>query len=309
MSEISSTTLWIIAGEKTSFGSQSVSFKPIADGEFHTYYIKIDGLTDYTGSVTGIRFDLDGNEGDIFELKDIKAVKGNTNNSPQLGLNRIFNTYSDKLVQTLQVTARSNTSDIAEIGMVTNISADTVEKLILKDANGMHTSLDGVDWSSAEYIAFDIKNVGIFGYILLPDETSGSLKVTLEGGKYVIVQSRAPEGNTLLVPDSTTLNTGDFYMGQRIYTDENHDFTAFLNEAYCERNPLPTENIIIDYESSDKGAYIGYNALRGTYEFTLKSSGFGTAYYYEQNKHYGVKFTVKGDGYDRTIYIQSPFKL
>ena len=300
-----SATAWIIAGEKTTFGSQSVGFRPVADGEFHTYYIRVDGVTDYTGNVKGLRFDLDGLVGDTFEIKDIKAVKANTDGAPLLGLNRIFNTYSDKLVQTLQITAKADTTNIEKIGMVTRIAKDTVDKLIVKDAGGNHTSLDDVDWETAEYIGFDIKNVGIFGYILLPGETSGMLEVKLDGDNYVITQSRAPEGNEILKPTSTTLNTKDFYMGQRIYTDESHSFDAFLLEAYCERNPLPAENITVDYESSTKGAYIGYNALRGTYEFTLASSGFVTAYYYEQNKHCGVRFTVKGDGYDRTIYIQS----
>lgn len=304
-SSIVSATAWIIAGEKTSFGSQSTGFKPIADGKFHTYYIRIDGLTDYTGNVKGLRFDLDGLEGDTFEIKDIKAVKGNLGGAPQLALNRIFNTYSDKLVQTLQVTAKADTTDIEKIGMVTRIPTSTVAKLIIKDANGIHETIDKVDWNTAEYIAFDINNVGIFGYILLPDETSGKLEVYIEGENYVILQSRAPEGNSLQKPNNVTVNTGDFYMGQRIYTDESHDFVAFLHEAYCERNPLPAENIIVDTENSTKGEYVGYNVLRGSYEFTLQSSGFNTAYYYEQNKHYGVRFTIKGDGYDRVIYIQS----
>ena len=302
---IVSATAWVIAGEKTSFGSQSVGFKPVADGEFHTYYVRIDGVTDYTGNVKGLRFDLDGLEGDTFEIKDIKAVKGNTGGAPQLALNRILNTYSDKLVQTIQVTAKADTTNIERIGIVTKISADTVAKLIVKDGKGTHESIDKVDWSTAEYIAFDIKDAGVFGYILLPDETSGKLEVTLDDGNYVILQSRAPEGNALQKPNDVTVNKGDFYMGQRIYTDESHDFTAFLHEAYCERNPLPAENITVDTDNSTKGVYVGYNALRGSYEFSLQSSGFNTAYYYEQNKHYGVRFTVKGDGYDRVIYVQS----
>ncbi len=302
---IVSATAWIKAGSEVNFGKQNSTVKLAADGEYHTYYFRLSGVPDYTGNVTALRFDLDGLVGDTFEIKDIKAVKGNTDGAPMLGLNRIFNTYSNKLVQTLQVTAKADTSGIEEIGMITKIPASDVDKLIVKDASGTKTTLDGVDWSTAEYVAFDIKNVGIFGYILLADETSGKLTVSLQGGNYVITQSRAPEGNALMKPDSTTLNTKDFYMGQRIYTDESHDFSAFLNEAYCERNPLPAENIIVDYVNSTNGAYVGYNALRGTYEFTLESSGFGTAYYYEQNKHHGVRLRIQGDGYNRTLYIQS----
>ena len=298
--------VYVIAGSKTTFSSsQYAGFKPVTDGEYHTYYIRIDNVSDYTDNVKGLRFDLDGSVGDVFEIKEIKAIKANTAGAPELGLNRIFNVFSDKLVQTLQVTATSDTDNIEKIGMITNIAADTVEKLIVKDHSGTHTTLDGVDWNTAEYIGFDIKNVGVFGYILLPDETSGKLEVTLSDGKYVITQSRAPQNGTLLVPTNETLNTGDFYMGQRIYTDESHDFDAFLLEAYCERNPLPTENITVDVENSTQGAYLGYNVLRGTYEFTVEASGFNTAYFDEQNKHFSVRFTIKSDGHDRTIYMES----
>jgi len=306
ISSLVGATAWIIAGSKTSFNdSQKAGFKPVADGEYHTYYIRIDNVTDYTGSVSGIRFDLDGAVGDVFEIKEIKAIKANTAGAPELGLNRIFNTFSDKLVHNIQVTAKTDTENIDKIGMITKVPAETVEKLIVKDAEGTHTSLDGVDWNTAEYIGFDIKGVGIFGYILVADKTSGKLEVALEGGNYVITQSRTPENGTLLVPTNETLNTLDFYMGQRIYTDENHDFDAFLKEAYCERNPLTADNFVIDAKNSTQGTFVGYNALRGTYEFTLKSSGFNTAYNKEQNTHYGIRFTVNGDSYNRNIYLES----
>ena len=303
---IVSSSVWLAAGAQTNFNSsQTVGFRPMADGEFHTYYVRIDQVKDYTGKVTGLRFDLDGSVGDVFEIKEIKAVKAKQSDAPELALNRVFNTFSDKIVQTLQITAKDDTVDIDEIGMITEINANTVAKLIVKDAKGTHTTLDTVDWNSSEYVGFDIKDVGVFGYILLPDATSGNLQVTLENGQYKIKQYRAPKDGTLLVPNQETLHTGDFYMGQRIYTDESHDFTAFLNEAYCERNPLSAENFIIDEKASTAGKYVGYNALRGTYEFTLEDSGFNTAYYKEQNKHHNVKFTVKGDGYDRTIYMET----
>ena len=261
-SSLISSSIYVIAGSSTSFNeSQKAGFKIQTDGEWHTYYIQIDNVNDYTGNVSGLRIEMDGLVGDYYEIKDIKAIKGNTNGAPELSLNRIFNAFSDKMIHNVQVTATKDTTDIEEIGVVTNIAADTVDKLIVKDAAGHHETLDGVDWDTAEYIGFDIKNVGIFGYILVADETSGKLTVTVEDGSYVIKQSRAPEGNTLLRPDDTTVNTGDFYMGQRIYTDENHDFDAFLKEAYIERNPLPAENFTVDYANSTKGSAVHTNLL------------------------------------------------
>ncbi len=308
---LSSTTVFIIAGSSAIFSDkQQTSFNPIADGEFHTYYISLDSLNDYTGQVKGVRLDLDGNVGDVFTVKDVKLVNADINNAPMLGLNRIFNTYSDKLVQNIQITATEDTDNIEEIGMVTKIAAETVDKLIVKDAAGTHTALEGVDWATAEYVGFDIKNVGIFGYILLADETSGSMTVELDGENYVITQFRQPKDGTLLVPTEAVLNTLDFYMGQRIYTDESHDFETFLKEAYCERNPLPAESFTVNTEGLDKAVakktyYVGYNALRGTYEFNLFDTGFNTAYHLEWNRQPAINFTVKGDGYDRTIYMES----
>ena len=298
-------TLFIVAGSHSTFNNaQSTSMKMIADGEFHTYYLRLDNLPEYTGKVTKLRFDLDGNVGDCFEIKDVKAVSGSCD-APQLAMRRTFNTYSDKNLQVIQVSAISNTNGIDSIGMITDIPVDRIEKLIVKDKNGMHTDISDVDWQSAEYVGFDIKNVGIFGYILLSHATSGDLSVELTNGSYRIIQSRTPDGNSLSIPNASTLNANDFYMGHRIYTDTQHDFSAFVNEAECERNPLPAENIIVNGSTNDKGAYIGYNVLRGAYEFTLEDSGFNSAYFSESNKHFGISFTVKGDDKNRTIYMMA----
>ncbi len=303
-----SARCYIPTGKQASPNEKQVAdFSIPADGEYHTIYIPIFRFDDYTGRAKMLRLDLDGKVGDKFIIKELKAVKAAGGNAPSLSLNRLFHTYSDKLQHVIQLTAQSNTADIEKIGMYTKIAANTVEKLIVKDAVGTHDTLEGVDWDTAEYVGFDIKNAGIFGYILLPDETSGKLTVTLEDGSYVIEQSRAPEGNALYVPtkENNILNTKDFYMGQRIYTDETHSFDAFLEEAYCERNPLSEKLIQVNAGSSTDGKYLGYNALRGAYEFTMAHSNFSTAYYNEQNKHYNVYFTVKGDDHDRKIYIMS----
>lgn len=297
--------LFIAAGSKTGFNSsQSTSFKMVGDGEYHTYFIRIDRLPDYTGNVTKIRLDLDGVLNDTFTIKEIKAVNASDNNAPELFMRRTFNTYTDRNLQVIQVSAKVDTTGIDSIGMITSINAATVEKIIVKSEGKLYTALDDVDWTTAEYIGFDIKDVGIFGYIMLNDTTSGNIQVTLEDGYYRITQSRTPNNNTILKPSESSVNANDFYMGQRIYTDESHDFEKFVNEAECERNPIPAENITIK-TPSDSGAYVGYNALRGAYEFTLDDSGFNTAYFNEANKHYTVTFSIKGDDKDRIIYMMA----
>ena len=274
-----------------------------SDGEWHTYTISTELWKDmgYTGEITGLRFDFDGKEGSTVQIKDIK-VQNITYDKIPMALDRTMHTYSDKLHQEIHVVAYEDTTNIAAIGVTTEISESTVAKLIVKDKNGTHTSLNGVDWASAEYIAFDIKNAGIFGYILPFDGKSGGMKVTLSGGVYTITQEVTPNNGTILAPIYDTTN--DFRMGQRIYTDTNHTFDAFLKEAEIERNPLTSENIVIDTNETPRSKFKGYDPIRGAYYFTLSgAANFNVPYYDSPNKHYEVSFGIKGDGLDRNIYV------
>ena len=257
------------------------------DGEFHTYYFKLDNSAAYSGEIYEFRFDFSGIIGDSFEYKNVRAVKGDTDGAPDLRLCRYLHFYSDKSQQVIQVTARTNTTGISEIGVITNIDASRVKAVIVKDKNGVHDSIANVDWDSAEYVAFDIEDAGIFGYILLPDgdlalmgttrandTSSGKIVVTEKDGKYVIVQSRAPKDGKLTVPTGTNNaeidnyvenfdNCADFYMGHRLYTDDTHDFAEFIKAAETERHPLKAENIIVDTANSTGAEYLGYDAIRG----------------------------------------------
>ncbi|MBQ8409520.1 MAG: hypothetical protein IJY39_11735 [Clostridia bacterium] len=300
-------TVYIVAGaQKYHNNKQSTVVEIINDGEWHTVNIPLSeaNFPDYTGDVTSIRLDLGGVVGTDFYLKDVKIQKVSHDAVP-LTLDRTFHTFPDKLHQELHIVAYEDTSDIEAIGMTTSIKADTVDKLIVKDKNGLHQSLDSVDWASAEYVGFDIKNVGIFGYILPYDNESGAIEVTLEGGNYLITQTDCPEGGVIKAPIQNTFN--DFRMGHRLYTDSSHNFEKFLNEAYCERNPLDEDNIVIDASKMKRGAkFKEYDALRGVYHFTIKgASGFSDPYYNNQNLHYNASFSITGDDHDRMIYIMT----
>ncbi|MBQ8409519.1 MAG: hypothetical protein IJY39_11730 [Clostridia bacterium] len=311
--------IYLKAGSKTGFTeSQAKYFNFYNDGEYHTYTIPISEVDDYTGQVTGLRFDLSGEKGSSFDISDFKVIKGDDGGTPaNLSLNRSFFVYSDKMHHYLQVaTGDVATTDIDSIGLETKISADTVAKLIVKDKNGTHTTLDGVDFASVEYVGFDIKDAGIFGYILPADNSGGTLTVTLADGVYTVIQSRAPENGTIepsgiyddekkRIIASVPLNGNDFFMGQRIYTDSNHGFDTFLLEAELERHPLTAENFIVDTQNSTDASFAGYDALRGIYTFKVAGDGFNGPYYRYPNKHYNIKFTVKGDNNDRSLYIMA----
>lgn len=322
---------FVVAGGEEHFSYlHNVGFELISDGEYHTYTVCLRDISTYTGTVTGLRFDLEGAESDkYFEISKVTLLNAIDTGIPTLSAARIFHTYSDKLHHVLQVAAHKKTENIAAIGMRTEIAADTVDKLIVKDNKGLHDTLDTIDWSSSEYVGFDIKETGIFGYILPNDDTSGKMTVALEDGKYIIIQSRTPENFTILTGEGSprtaptpfgseasingkegdaerTISLGnqnDFFMGQRIYTDEFHSFDEFIKEAEIEREPLTENNIIVDKENSDEGRFEGYDALRGCYKFHIKGSDFNKAYYKTPNDHPTLNITLKGDCHSRNIYI------
>ncbi len=300
-------SVYVIAGSHQGFSEdQVVPFSIIPDGEYHTYIIPLFTVSDYNNRLTGMRFDVD-RSGIGYQISDMKLLNADVEGMPTgLSLNRSFMTYSDKMYQTLQFTATEEVSGIKGVGMRTELSADTVAKLIVKDKNGHHETLDGVDWTSVEYVGFDIKGTGIFGYILPYDRKGGQIEVVLNDGKYIITQTRVPKGGTIRPSDKGTNNGNDFIMGQRIYTDSSHSFDDFLHEAYCERNPLNSSNIKIGMQSSSEVTFDGYDSLRGAYKFTFQSSSGTTYYYYNApNEHQRVSFSVSGDEYDRQIYILS----
>ena len=307
-------TLYIIAGGKNEFGSQYTSFDIIPDGEYHTYTIKLSSLSDYTDSLTGFRLDFDKTElKEKISISEISFIEGEQKGINNIYLANIFHTYSDKLHYEMQLAVSEQVNDIAEIGVKTEILADTVYKLTVSDALGVHDSLESVDWSTATYVGFDIKDAGIFGLILPVHETTGTIKVTLEDEKYVVIYSRTPENNTILPGDGNPQNlkgasgnTNDFYMGYRIYTDESHDFEGLATQAYIERNPLSAKNIKVSTAYSDNGTFNGYDSIRGSYMFSL-SYNVGKDNLERvnnfPNRHYALNFSVKSDEYERLMYF------
>ena len=279
---------------------QQYKFTIIGDGNYHTYTVPLFNFPGYEGTISGIRFDFNGDNQKEITIKNMDLVIAEISDLPVgLSIARTFNVYSDKMHHTIQVSAETETSNIASVGMLTKISADTVNAVILKDKNGVHDTINGADWASVEYIGFAINGAGVFGYILPADNGSGTLSVTLKDGIYHIEQTATPEGGVIKPSEEGTNNGNDFFMGQRIYTDTNNDFAEFVYEAECERNPIPSKYFRIMADSSDDTAYVGYDALRGIYVFSYKYNAAG------RNDYPTVKFSIKGDDLDRKIYVMA----
>lgn len=323
LTSTSAIDIFFSAGGRYAYSAdQQVTFYTSNDGEFHTYTVRLDQATvkDFHGDITGLRLDFNGAVGENIEISSIKFVNIDDGGAPKVLMDRNLHAYTDKLHQVARLIATEDVTGIKEIGMITKVAANTVDKLVVYDKNGLHNDLEGVDWASAEYVGFDIKDAGVFGYILATDETSGTLTVTLEDGNYIIKQATVPAGGKLeahktvytqsevskFQGTSTDIYSSktDYFFGQRIYTDASHDFAAFLEEAYIERNPLTKDSIVINTDKTVNATFDGYDGLRGIYAFTVAENvGFHTAFNSAQNFHGAVSFSVKGDDHDRNMYV------
>ena len=135
-SEYASSSFYITSGSNSLQHNQHVDFALVPDGEYHTYEIYLGNIDDYTGSITKVRLDFNRTyTDDTFDIKSIKLVSANDCGVSTLSSADIFHTYSDKLHHEFQIVAQETTSSIAEIGMMTSIAANTVDKLVVKDKN------------------------------------------------------------------------------------------------------------------------------------------------------------------------------
>ncbi len=286
-----SATLFLAAGSYSGVNSdQSIQFAVTPGDAFNTYVIPIASIPDYKDKLTAIRLDIGTAIGEIIEIKSMRLVKIDET-VPAISLDRTLHAYSDKLLQETHLVTTAATQNLAAYGMKTVISADTVAALVVKDKNGTHESLDGVDFASLEYIGFDIKGAGILGYIKTL-EHGGEITVTLADGVYTVIQEVAVESGKSLRKDT------HLYMGTGLYTDETHDFAGFLYAADCERNPLDIKVT----NTYDGGAFAGYDSLRGAYKLTVEGAP-GFQFNYENNLRRTLTFEVTGDKTDRKVYI------
>ena len=283
---------FIAGGVSGHNGDQCVPYYIINDGEWHTYTVFLSDCPNYSGTVKGLRFDFNGGEiGETIVIKDLKAIKI-ANEAPNIVIDREFHTYSDKLNYVTNFVAKEKTTDIASVGTVTYIPKSNVEKLVVKDASGLHYSLDDVDYSTAEYAGFVIKNAGVVGFILPVHKNSGTLEIALDGDNYCVKQVSVPRNNIMAAVSGNTSN--NYSVGCRIYADDTSSLDGFIREAELERHP---------FEGIQSDNYVEYDALRGVYKFNIGGSGFNDPFFNTWNKHYTAPITLVGGDEDRSIYV------
>lgn len=292
--EATSAQLYFAAGNKSAIdGSQMVSFVVYPGAEFFTYLVRLDGVEDYTGALKHLRLDCGASAGEKVEITELKAVHVSGVPVPAIAVDRTLHTYSDKLNQVVNLVMTDTVDNLASYGMKTEIDSSRVKNFIVVDKNGEHkNTLEGIDWNSVTCVGFDIDRAGVFGYILTTHKDSGSLKVTLKDGVYVIDQR--------VEAIASYSKEQKISFGHRVYTDATHDFAGLLDSHDEEQHPLT--NLTLNSEA-DKARVLGYDPLRGAYSFDINGTDFSTAYYKIPDKHFTIDAQVGGDDNERTVYL------
>lgn len=198
---------------------------------------------------------------------------------------KAYHVYGDRLYQELILYASKPSTGLQSFGLEIKIPVKRVAAVEQKEG----------------YAAFDIKGVGVVGFIIPADGSSGGVTVTQEKGNYVLRQTAnyAP-GTGVNANDESggyTLNSVRF--GNRIYTDATHSFAGVAAAAQEERSPLTD----IAVEGGNANArFVKYEALRGCYLFTMDGTGFNEAWA-DRDKRFEapLRFT---SGDDRDIYVR-----
>ena len=271
---------------------QALSFSVYADKESHTYLIDISSIHK-NGPLTGLRFDIGENVGDVITVTSVRTLKPD-DSTPALKTEKTYHTFSDKLHQQFRIVAYEKIENITEFGMVWNVDASSVDSVMIRDANGNHSDLN-FDPATVEFVAFDFKNAGICGIIIPSDGDTKEVTVTLSEGRYTVRQKYA--GRLSL------RNKGHASVANRLYNDATHSFEGIEREAYIERNPLGRDDIKITGTDA-KARFKGYDAVRGVYLFTMDGTTFNTAYQKENNNRYfSASVSVQNGDRDRKLYL------
>lgn len=285
-------------GKKNSATITDADGKVYIADSFDTYFVDGNGKTYYSSSSSGegrvntIRL------GEYYYECHVREFDGK---SKLFKVDKAYHIYGDRLYNQSTLYAAEATTALREFGSIVKIPTASVASVQAKDSGGAYINTMG-ETTTLEYVAFDIKNVGIIGFIAPSDGSVKSASLSREGDFYVLkMTANYAEGTGINKHDETgsyALNKITF--GTRIYTDKTHSFAGIDKEAYLERNPLTG----ITVEENDSGAeFLGYDALRGAYTFTMNGTDFTTAY---NNPDYQFRapVSITSDGYNRTLYVR-----
>jgi len=231
------------------------------------------------GRVNAIRLGLYYLEAHVRDLNFPKASGG------AFWADKTYHVYGDRLYQELMLYSSKPSTALQSFGLEVKIPACNVAAMEQRDG----------------YVAFDIKNVGIVGFIIPSDGSSGTVTVASEKGNYVFRQmANYTPGKGMNANDESggyALNSVRF--GNRIYTDTTHSFAGITAAAEEERNPLT--DVIVEANTAN-ARFVEYEALRGCYLFRMDGTGFNEAWA-DRNMRFEVPLRFIS-GSDRDIYVR-----
>ena len=214
-----------------------------------------------------------------------------------------YHVYSDRLYMQYTAITEKPTTKLYDFGSEITVPYSSVASVCIKDKNGFHKDNRDIDEQSVEFVAFDIKNTGVVGFIIPSDGSTQKVTVTKGLTGYTVTQYAAYEPHTGINDNNEEggydLNSVTF--GCRIYTDKTHSFDGVTETAFEERHPL--DSITIE-DSNANAEYLGYDALRGTY--TIKMDGTHFQYAYDNpDCQFKTNVRVKGNGTDSVLYFRA----
>lgn len=271
---------------------KAANFTIMADGEYHTYFVEM--ISDnWKDSLTALRFDVNGGEaGAKAYIKSIEVASFAATTLPGK-LDIIYNMFSDKIHGESHFIATSDV-EIKQAYTETAIDKNKVLKIEIKDKSGI-TDINSYDPSSVEYVGFDILGSGVFGYIY-PNILRGKTSITLENDMY-IVRNYANKSGLIKKGERSSVYA-------RIFTTKDHSFSELAKQAKVEKSPLTAKDILL-INPQAYNLFDGYNPVKGWYQFKTYGIGMTEAFHTRQTETPDVNFSIKNDGLDRQIYIQT----
>ena len=198
---------------------------------------------------------------------------------------KTYHVYGDRLYQELVLYASKPSTALQDFGLEIKIPVKKVAAVEEKEG----------------YVAFDIKDVGVVGFILPADGSGGTAKLTTEKDNYVFRQTaNYTPGTGVNANDESgghALNSVRF--GNRIYTDTTHDFAGVAAVAAEERSPLT--DVAVEGGNGNV-RFAGYEALRGCYLFTMDGTGFNEAWA-DRDMRFEAPLRFSSES-DRDIYVR-----
>ena len=222
-------------------------------------------------------------------------------------VDKTFHLYGDRLYSQFSLLSSEPVSDIIYYGVSVNIKKVSVDGIVFKDDDGVHNSIDSNMMmhvnNTVEYVAFDIAETGILGFIF-PADKNYTVIIQETADNYILNVYLDAEDKSFSINDingNGGYENNNLTVGFRIYNDNTHSYDGIESEAKIERNPLT--DIAVNGGNAE-GKFLGYDSLSGAYLFSMKGMDFNYAY---QNPdfQYSLPVSVQNDAYDRDIYIRS----